>query len=229
MNTLETLQTILHDVKGRKNVPLQSDHSEMDERWSRIIHTIDATGGNRQSSNLRSDRKGTNSHGGIVIDLLNHERKLRNMTQVQMAHEIGFTYGYFSQLRNGLRNISEISPRFTLSCARFLGVEPILIKIASGQVEMSDFVKPVESEDASTERSIRGLKRSSVFQGLPTDAKKLSIQEKRELLMRYEPIQKFSLLGVGKFRHVLQRLQQLTTDCLGQSAANELTSTSPEH
>lgn len=151
-----------------------------------------------------------------MIDWLDDECRRRDITYVHMASDLGFTPGYFTQLSNGQRKISETSPKFTMACARFLCVEPIVIKLACGQIEISDFVKPSEPEEVSIERSIRRLQEDPVFRGISLDMATLSIEAKKELLMKYAQTATTDVLGLSELPNVLQRLQRVTVHLMGR-------------
>lgn len=63
-----------------------------------------------------------------------------------LAADLGVTYGYISQLRTGLRRTEHIGHEFATSCARYLGVPAVLVKLWAGCIRADDFVwsgKPV--------------------------------------------------------------------------------------
>lgn len=61
--------------------------------------------------------------------------KLADMCQV----ELGVTYGYLHQLRNGMRKTSNISEDFATRCAIFLGVPRLTVLMAADRVSLDDY------------------------------------------------------------------------------------------
>ena len=50
--------------------------------------------------------------GGALMGWLLDECRIRGFTLQALAAELGVTYGYLNQLRSGLREISQVGPRF---------------------------------------------------------------------------------------------------------------------
>lgn len=74
-----------------------------------------------------------------LISWLMQEAAERDMTTRDLADELGVTFGYLAQLRNGIRSAAHISREFAEACAEFLEVPMISILIAAGVVRKSDF------------------------------------------------------------------------------------------
>jgi hypothetical protein len=74
-----------------------------------------------------------------LLSWLMLEGSKRGMTTVELAKELGVTFGYFIQLRDGIRSSAHISREFSETCAEFLGLPRISILIAAGVVRRSDF------------------------------------------------------------------------------------------
>jgi len=93
--------------------------------------------------------------GLLLLALLRRANELGHQLH-EMSTQVGITYGYIAQLRNGLRKVVHISPQFAAACARYLGVPVIAVKLMAGQVSVTDFVFPArplgESLDAALKR-----------------------------------------------------------------------------
>ena len=70
--------------------------------------------------------------GGPLLGWLMDEAQLRGQLLNEMASALGVTYGYINQLRNGIRKVSHISNEFARSCANYLGVPTVVVKLVSG-------------------------------------------------------------------------------------------------
>lgn len=101
--------------------------------------------------------------GGTLMGWLLHEASQKGQNFSQMSVELGVTPGYVTQLRNGHRQVHHISQEFAESCARYLGVPPIVVKVAAGKVRALDFVMPDNGEVKFLEN---GLRRIQVDPGL---------------------------------------------------------------
>jgi hypothetical protein len=55
-----------------------------------------------------------------------------------MADELGVTYGYINQLRNGIRKVSQVSDEFALACSCFLGIPRLTILMLAGRLNPED-------------------------------------------------------------------------------------------
>lgn len=144
--------------------------------------------------------------------MLRDESWRRGTSLKKMASELGITYGYLSHLSNGTRSVKSISLNFTLACARYLSVQPIVIKLASGQIEFSDFIHPSETEEAAVERAVRRLQHDPKYQQvIPGDMNALSIEAKKAILMLYAQASTVGIVGLNELPKLLQGLQQLTT------------------
>jgi len=63
-----------------------------------------------------------NSEGGPLIGWLFDEARLRNQNLREMSQELGVTFGYINQMRNGQRHAHNMSQKMTKACADYLGV-----------------------------------------------------------------------------------------------------------
>lgn len=83
--------------------------------------------------------------GIVLIAWLTQEANERGLQMQELASELGVTYGYIAQLRNGHREIRHISDEFTDACARFLRVPRMAVMLAAGRVRPDDFYEAPES------------------------------------------------------------------------------------
>lgn len=124
--------------------------------------------------------------GGALIAWLFDEARLRGMPMNEVAAELGVTYGYISQMRNGIRKTEEVSHSFCVGCAKFLGVPPMAVKIVAGVVRMTDFLPPIESQVDAVERAIRHIQNDPIIrQAVPMDLNSLSFDAKKVIALLY--------------------------------------------
>lgn len=76
---------------------------------------------------------------GTLLSWLMLASSERGMTTVELAKELGVTFGYLVQLRDGIRSEAHISRAFAERCSEFLGLPMISILIAAGVVRRGDF------------------------------------------------------------------------------------------
>jgi hypothetical protein len=76
--------------------------------------------------------------GGPLLAMLVQRANELGHNMADMAGELGFTYGYISQLRNGQRQVTTIRDKFVDACAAYLGVARITVLLAAGKVKPTD-------------------------------------------------------------------------------------------
>lgn len=147
--------------------------------------------------------------GGALLGWLLEESERKGHTQREMASELGVTYGYIHQLRNGLRQTRHISPEMTSACARYLGVPSVVVKLLSGSLSVSDFAWPHQTECEVLDRGLHAMRNDPVARALlPADAEALPIDVKRSLVMLYGESSGQDVMGVRCLPDVLQWLQR---------------------
>lgn len=121
--------------------------------------------------------------GGPLIGWLYDECRRRGQELRQLAEALGVTYGYINQLRSGLRLTRHISDDFAVSCARYLGVPPVVVKMVAGRIPMSDFVQPHEPLEEAMDRAMACMLDDPISRHvLPADLSGLSIEAKQGLV-----------------------------------------------
>jgi transcriptional regulator with XRE-family HTH domain len=147
--------------------------------------------------------------GGALLGWLLDECERKGHTQREMASELGVTYGYVHQLRNGLRQTRHISPEMTSACARYLGVPPVVVKLLSGSLSVRDFAWPHQTESELLDRGLHQIRTDPVARALlPADAENLPTDVKRSLVLLYGESSGQEVLGVRCLPNVLQWLQR---------------------
>lgn len=127
-----------------------------------------------------------NSAGGPLLGWLTDETRSRGLTQCEMAAQLGVTYGYIAQLKNGHRQVNSISHGFAMACARFLGVPTVVVFLLSGFLTMRDFAFTEESEEAILDRAIRRVQSDPhIRASLPFDLRLLPVDAQRAIAMLY--------------------------------------------
>lgn len=127
-----------------------------------------------------------NSAGGPLLGWLTDEAQSRRLTQGELAAQLGVTYGYIAQLRNGNRQVDSISHGFATACARFLGVPTVIVFLLSGFLSMRDFAFTQESEEAILERAIRRVQSDPhIRASLPFDLTRLPVEAQRAIALLY--------------------------------------------
>jgi hypothetical protein len=150
------------------------------------------------------------SPGGPLIAWLFDECRRRGQDYCELARDLGVTYGYIAQLRNGFRLVRKISDEFAVSCARYLGVPTVVVKVIAGRIPMSDFVAPRETEEDWVERAMARLLDDPVARNaLPEDAHALPLAAKRALVAMYVEYSGIDLLCLHQLPEMVRWLQRL--------------------
>jgi len=160
---------------------------------------------------------------GPLLAWMFDECRLRGTELPEMAAELGVTYGYISQLRNGIRKTQDLSHDFCVACARYLGVPTIAVKVVAGVVRMSDFLHPSETEEDAVERAIRHIQDDPVIrQAVPVDLSSLSFEAKRAVALMYVQSSAQDVFGLKELPaivHWCQRAAVLHDDRTFESMA----------
>lgn len=152
------------------------------------------------------------SDGGPLIGWLFDECRRRGHEYRQMAACLGVTYGYVNQLRNGIRLTRQISDEFAVSCARYLGVPPVVVKMAAGRIPMSDFIQPHESEEDVLNRAMSRMLADPIARtSLPANLDELPLSAKRALVTMYIETSGCDLLGLRHLPEMVRWLQRSAT------------------
>lgn len=147
--------------------------------------------------------------GGPLVGWLLDECSRRGQLHREMASELGVTSGYINQLRSGLRKTEHISRDFAVSCARYLGVAPVVVMIVSGRISMSDFVCPAEPESVAVERAFDAMmKDPAVRVSVPSGGTGLNIDAKRSLVLLYANGLGQDVLGLRELPETVRWLQR---------------------
>lgn len=127
--------------------------------------------------------------GGALMGWLFDEARARNHQHQDLARHLSVTVGYLHQLRSGLRLSRNISNEFAKACATYLQVPPIVVKLVSGQISMSDFASPNISEKELVERAFQRLQADPVVRTvLPEKLDILNFEARRALVMLYSEL-----------------------------------------
>jgi transcriptional regulator with XRE-family HTH domain len=129
------------------------------------------------------------SPGGPLVGWLFDEARRRDTPLNEMADALGVTYGYISQLRNGIRSTENIGHEFAQASSVYLGVPTIVIKLIAGQIRLSDFLQKQESEADAIERAFRNVMDDiRVRMSTPVDLSDLPIEAKRAMVLMHAEV-----------------------------------------
>lgn len=82
--------------------------------------------------------------GGLLLAALTACANSRGHHFTKMASELGVTYGYIAQLRNGTRLVPQISDDFAMACASYLMVPRLTVLMLAGRIVPADFFESNE-------------------------------------------------------------------------------------
>jgi len=78
--------------------------------------------------------------GGNLLGMLAARANQLGMKLADMCkYELDVTYGYFHQMRSGMRHTKNISDEFATRCALFLGVPRLTVLVAAGCIPVEDY------------------------------------------------------------------------------------------
>lgn len=93
--------------------------------------------------------------GGLLLAALIRCANERREQLNDMARGLGITYGYINQLRNGVRQVSQISDDFALACAHYLGVPRLTVLMLAGRISPADAYEPEALAAAEIPRAMK--------------------------------------------------------------------------
>jgi transcriptional regulator with XRE-family HTH domain len=125
--------------------------------------------------------------GSTLIRWLLYAANERGMSLRDLADNLGVTYGYISQLRTGIRQVSGISDEFSSACARFLGVPRIAVLLAAGRVHPEDYYHSPEEVRELVRRGVSALMRDPEIGPLvPANLEVADYEMQRLVVLLYE-------------------------------------------
>lgn len=149
------------------------------------------------------------SKGKALVGWLLDEAYLRQQDYQDMARELGVTYGYINQLRTGIRLTESISHNFAVSYAHYLGVPPIVVKLVSGSIRISDFAFPDESDEQMLDRAMRTMQSDPQLRAaLPGELMSLPIEAKKMMVVMYAQTSNQDVFGLHELPEMLRWLQR---------------------
>lgn len=153
------------------------------------------------------------ARGGPLIGWLFDEARRREHDLSTMSKELGVTYGYINQLRSGLRSAENLSQDMAESCARYLGVPTIAVKVICGRISIRDFVAPQQTEEQLVNRAItRMMDDPHVRKTIPVDIAALPPEAKKAIAMLFAETTEFDLFGAQGLPKMIQYLQRAVTN-----------------
>lgn len=165
----------------------------------------------RQDSESPSQRVARlyRSKGGPLLGWLTDEARRRGQDQKELALDLGVTSGYIGQLASGYRVPEAISQSFAESCARYLRVPTIVVKLLAGNIHLSDFASPENRDEKMQELAFaRLLADPEVSRLLPPAADTLPEEAKRMLVMLYADVACSDLFGLRQLPDIVHWLQR---------------------
>nr|WP_315232416.1 hypothetical protein [uncultured Albidiferax sp.] len=146
--------------------------------------------------------------GGPLIGWLFDECRRRQSQLGDMAKELGVTYGYINQLRNGIRSTEDVGQAFCEAAAVYLGTPPIVVKLLANQVKLRDFSPRVETEEESIDRAIRQMMDDPKIRQAGFDMQSLDFHSKRMLVLMYGEVTSSDIFGTSELPNILYWLHR---------------------
>lgn len=165
--------------------------------------------------------------GGTLVAALVQCAFERGHTMTRMAHELGVTYGYVCHLRNGTRDVKDVSDTFTRECAAYLGVPRLTVLAMSGKIDERDYYESKASMDAALPAAMEYIYRDAAWAPLVPEALRQSGSlEVQYLVVRlYEQATEMRLLperlNLGQVVDAVKEVEKFRQERLHQLASAE--------
>lgn len=146
---------------------------------AKIENRVSWNGGLSEEDRLRE--------GAQLLVMLLQTANDRGMNLREMVDEIGISYGYFSQMRSGKREVRRISDETADRIAEFLRVPRITVLVAAGQVRPEDYYEHPESLERELDASLQFMQKDAHWGPmLPPEVYGVSVPLKRAIVTAYE-------------------------------------------
>ncbi len=122
-----------------------------------------STPGRRVGWNMKIRREAMKLRGSTLLAWLVETANDKGLQLKEMAAELGVTYGYIHQLRNGLKPVPGISDELVDRCAAFLDVPRLAVLVAADIMRFEDFYQEPDSLRTYLEPSLRFIKRDPTW------------------------------------------------------------------
>lgn len=139
--------------------------------------------------------------GGVLLAMLLFRANELGHRMSDMAGELGVTYGYIVQLREGIRQVKNVSDEFAKACALYLGVPRLTVLLAAGKITPEDLFEDPADMLRSLPNAMRFIQKDSEFGGImPPELMDAAPQVQFFVVALYESATKRKLLP-GKVDH----------------------------
>lgn len=159
-----------------------------------------------------------------LIDWLYKAASARKESKLEMARQIGVSYGYLAQLASGLRSMEGVTADFCRATARYLGIPPVTAMLAAGRLNSFDFLMPESGESPSGQLN-EGLERiaSDPLVGclMPAEVWDAPDSVKSLLVALHEEVTQRELFPPRRMLSLFQGLQDAALVLEEQDAAND--------
>jgi hypothetical protein len=148
--------------------------------------------------------------GGTLMAWLLHEAHVLGHSIEVLASRLGTDTQYLSELSKGTKRTAEISDKFAVASASYLGVPPILVKVASGQVKAADFLCPTLDNSKWVAVALRKIQSDPVNGALlPEEVFSAPEAVQHFIIQRYQEATGQQVLSYRSLPMSLQLLQRM--------------------
>lgn len=162
------------------------------------------------------------AQGGPLLAWLKEEASRRGDSLSKLAHALGVEVSYLLALQAGRRHTAHIGQEFADSCAQYLGVPAIVVKLLAGRICPGDFVTPGSTQQVWRRRALTQLSQDPVFGPLlPADLSAQSGQLQDAVIALYGEATGIDVHQHRRLPVILQHLQRavlVTDDASGLAA-----------
>ena len=147
--------------------------------------------------------------GGPLLGWLFDEARRRDEQVSDLATALGVTTGFLAQLKNGQRDVANISTDLAAACAKYLGVPPIVVKLVSGSISMNDFLCPSESEEVTVDRALQQIANDPrLRRSVPVDLHLLPLDAKKAIVFLFQEYSSVDCLRTQMLPNLVHWMQR---------------------
>lgn len=201
------MNTVVPLDKKRNGTAAVTSPDQNDSTYLQYLRTRPAWSGAFDEDEL--DKPGGKLIAALVACANERREQLQNM-----ARELGVTYGYINQLRNGKREVVNITDKFAEGCADYLGVSRLLVLTLAGRITEADAFAQPNVLEAELPRAIEYIRRDAAWRTLvPKNLLSASFEEQFLVVKLYEKAEQKKLLPESlDIQRLIQELEHLDAE-----------------
>lgn len=158
------------------------------------VHSINGRGRPRAATSAVSqawdgalDEAELAKPGGLLLAALVAAAARRGHQLSELSGQLGITYGYLAQLRNGTKHVNQVGDDFVKACSSYLQVPRLTVLMLAGRITPTDFFESETMLPPAVERAYAMVCEDPVWGPMQTaELRKASVESRFTVIRLYE-------------------------------------------